>query len=108
MKARCANGNTVERWYDRKIRSSVVRVVDPAGNQVGDADYSGCKQSADYAYAQMIAANGGTMKPSPVQQYLAAIGSKGGKAKGAAKVRGDADYYRQIRAKRAQKPKTTG
>ncbi len=43
-----------------------------------------------------------------IKRFLSEQGRKGGKASGAAKVRGDSDYYRQIRAKRAQKPKTTG
>jgi hypothetical protein len=37
-----------------------------------------------------------------VKEYLASIGSKGGKATGKAKVRGDTDYYRAISAKAAQ------
>jgi hypothetical protein len=37
-----------------------------------------------------------------VKEYLASIGSKGGKATGKAKVRGDTDYYKRISAKAAQ------
>lgn len=37
-----------------------------------------------------------------VREYLAAIGSKGGKATGKSKVRGDADYYKRISAKAAK------
>jgi hypothetical protein len=36
-----------------------------------------------------------------VKKYLASIGSKGGKATGKAKVRGDADYYKRISKKAA-------
>lgn len=40
-----------------------------------------------------------------VREYLASIGSKGGKkggkATGESKVRGDSEYYRNIRKKRA-------
>lgn len=59
MKTLCKNGNSIERFYDRKSRSSVTRVIDANGNQIGDADYSGNKKSADYAKAMMIKANGG-------------------------------------------------
>jgi hypothetical protein len=39
-----------------------------------------------------------------VKDYLARIGRKGGKAKGAeSKARGDAEYYRQLRAKGVRK-----
>lgn len=38
----------------------------------------------------------------PVKAYLAKIGSKGGKAGGKSKVRGDADYYKRISAKAAK------
>ena len=43
----------------------------------------------------------------PVKDYLAKIGreggKKGGKASGKSKVRGDADYYRRIAAKKHKK-----
>jgi hypothetical protein len=44
-----------------------------------------------------------------IKDYLASIGSKGGKATGKAKVRGDADYYRAIskKAAAARKAKRT-
>lgn len=44
-----------------------------------------------------------------VKEYLASIGSKGGKTTGAAKVRGDSDYYKRISAKaaKARKAKRT-
>jgi hypothetical protein len=38
----------------------------------------------------------------PISDYLASIGSKGGKATGKAKVRGDSDYYKRISAKAAE------
>jgi len=34
-----------------------------------------------------------------ISQYLSAIGKKGGKKKGASKLRGDADYYKTISKK---------
>jgi len=37
-----------------------------------------------------------------VKAYLASIGSKGGKAKGKAKVRGDVEYYRTISQRAAE------
>ena len=36
------------------------------------------------------------------REYLASIGSKGGKAKGKSKVRGDTDYYKRISQKAAE------
>ena len=56
-KTLCKNGNTVIRWYDRHTRSTVIQTLDPSGNQVGDADYSGNKQSADFAHARILEAN---------------------------------------------------
>lgn len=58
-KIKCANGNTVERFYDRATRSSVTIVKDRDGNQVGPADYSGSKPSAAFAMKTAIADNGG-------------------------------------------------
>lgn len=37
-----------------------------------------------------------------ISDYLAKIGSKGGKAKGKSKIRGDADYYSRIGKKAAK------
>lgn len=62
MKKKCNNGFTVERFYERSTRSSVVRLIDSYGNQIGDADYSGSKASADFAEKTMITANGGLAK----------------------------------------------
>lgn len=59
MKTKCRNGNTVERFYDKRTRSSVTRVIDASGNQIGEADYSGNKASADFAKAALIKENGG-------------------------------------------------
>lgn len=55
----CQNGNMIERWYDRKSRSTVIQVLDANGDQIGDADYSGNKQSADFAHEYFIKQNGG-------------------------------------------------
>lgn len=56
-KTLCKNGNTVLRWYDRITRSTVIQTLDATGNQVGEADYSGNKQSADFAHAAILKAN---------------------------------------------------
>lgn len=40
------------------------------------------------------------MSEDDVKKYLSEIGSKGGKAKGGAKRRGDSDYYKKIVEKR--------
>jgi len=53
----CKNGNTVLRWYDRATRSTVIQTLDASGNQLGEADYSGSKQSADAAHAAILAEN---------------------------------------------------
>ena len=42
------------------------------------------------------------MTDKEVKAYLASIGSKGGRATGKAKVRGDAEYYRTISQKAAK------
>ena len=49
----------MERFYDRSSRSSVTRVIDAEGNQIGDADYSGDQISANYVRTIMIRDNGG-------------------------------------------------
>jgi len=59
MKTLCKNGNSVERFYDRKSRSSVTRVLDAAGNQIGDASYDGNRLTAKYVKDIMIFNNGG-------------------------------------------------
>jgi len=59
MKTKCANGNTVDHWYDRKTRSSVTQVNDADGNQIGDAQYSGNKTTAQATRNAAIKANGG-------------------------------------------------
>ena len=53
----CKNGNTVLRWYDRRTRSTVIQTLDVDGNQIGDADYSGNKKSADFAHAAILKKN---------------------------------------------------
>lgn len=64
---KCNNGNSVERFYDRPARSSVTRVLDPNGDQIGDAAYSGNKVTADSEKEYMIAQNGG-LAPKPKRQ----------------------------------------
>lgn len=66
----CNNGNIVERFYDRKYRSSVTRVTDSKGNQIGEADYAGSKLSADYARSKMIKDNGGELNEYKKQNRL--------------------------------------
>jgi len=56
-KTLCKNGNTIFRWYDRRTRSTVIQTLDPQGNQIGEADYSGNKQSADWAHERIIQQN---------------------------------------------------
>ena len=68
MKILCNNGNTIERFYEYSTRSSVVRVIDPDGNQIGDADYSGSKASADWATRVWLNANGGRVEKSNKKQ----------------------------------------
>jgi len=59
VKTKCNNGNTVERFYDRKTKSSVTRVVDACGNQIGDASYDGNKITASFVWCGMVRDNGG-------------------------------------------------
>ena len=59
MNIRCTNGNTVERFWDRRTRSSVTRVLDARGNQIGDASYDGNKTTADFVLRMMVRDNGG-------------------------------------------------
>lgn len=42
------------------------------------------------------------MTRSPISAYLAAIGKKGGQAKGKTKKRGNAEYYRELARKSAK------
>jgi len=42
---------------------------------------------------------------SAIQKYLAAIGRKGGQAKGKRKARGDSAYYAELARKRKKSPK---
>jgi hypothetical protein len=56
---KCANGNRIERFYDRRSRSSVTIVFDAAGDQLGEAAYDGNKVSAAFSMKHAIAANGG-------------------------------------------------
>ncbi len=59
MKIKCNNGNIVERFYDRRTRSSVTRVLDGEGNQVGEAAYDGNKVTASFSWCVMVRGNGG-------------------------------------------------
>ena len=45
------------------------------------------------------------MTKEEVKKYLRKIGSKGGKVKGASKVRGDSAYYRQLQKSGVRKRK---
>ena len=56
-KTLCANGLTVFRWYDRITRSTVIQTLDASGNQIGEAEYSGNKQSADAVHAWILRQN---------------------------------------------------
>lgn len=58
----CNNGNKLDCWYDRQTRSSVLQVMDPEGNQIGEADYSGNRISADHMKAFRLRENGGRVK----------------------------------------------
>jgi hypothetical protein len=55
----CNNGNFIERFYDRRTKSSVTKLVDKLGNQIKDAEYDGNKLSADFSLKMMIKDNGG-------------------------------------------------
>lgn len=59
MKTKCTNGNTVDHWYDRRIRSSVTMILDASGNQIGDARYSGNRTTAQATRKEAIQTNGG-------------------------------------------------
>jgi len=59
VKTVCKNGNIVEHWYDRKTRSSVTQVNDPEGNQIGDAQFSGNRTTAQATRKASIKDNGG-------------------------------------------------
>jgi len=55
----CRNGNTIEQWYDWSTRSHVTRLTDGAGNQIGDADFSGTSAGAKWMKAQLLKENDG-------------------------------------------------
>jgi hypothetical protein len=59
VKTLCNNGNSVERFYDRRSRSSVTRTLDPSGNQIGDAQFDGNKISASFSWCGLVRENGG-------------------------------------------------
>lgn len=64
MRVLCKNGNTVERFYDRSSRSSVTRVLDADGNQIGDAEFDGNKASAKCSWNRLVRDNGGSGGPN--------------------------------------------
>lgn len=57
----CNDGNTVERFYDRATRSSVTRILDKDGNQVGEAQYDGNKLSASFSWCGLVRLCGGAV-----------------------------------------------
>lgn len=59
MKIICNNGNTVESWYDSRTHSWVTQVRDANGNQVGDANYSGNRDTQRSVLASRVGDNGG-------------------------------------------------
>jgi len=59
MKIKCKNGNTVESWYDRATKSYVTRILGRYGNRIGDAEFSGCKESRDSDVKSAVEQNGG-------------------------------------------------
>ena len=61
MITKCANGNLVDHWYDRSRRESVTQVLDPVGNQIGDALYAGCRITAHTNRQAAIRQNGGLL-----------------------------------------------
>lgn len=62
MKTKCKNGNTVDHWYDRKIRSSVTQIIDASGKQIGEAQFSGNRKTAKFTRESAINENGGRAK----------------------------------------------
>lgn len=61
---KCANGNTVDAWYLKPSRSWVVQLKDAAGNQIGNAEYSGNKTTRDFDVARLVKDNGGKIESS--------------------------------------------
>ena len=57
MKAKvveCKNGQKVEQYYDRAIKSYVTRILDSEGNQLGDAEHDGTKKGAKLSIQWLI------------------------------------------------------
>lgn len=44
------NSHTVETWHDPHSRSYVTQYLDAEGSQIGDAEYSGTRDSAAFAH----------------------------------------------------------
>lgn len=63
MITKCKNGNSVESWRDKGTISTVTRVIDPDGNQIGEAAYSGNNLTATSERETMLKDNGG---PAPL------------------------------------------
>lgn len=40
------DGTTVSTWWDKHSRNWITAVKDEEGNQIGDADFAGCKETA--------------------------------------------------------------
>jgi len=59
MKIKCKNGNVVESWYDRATKYYVTQTKDASGNQIGDAEFAGCKQTRDFDVKAAVEKNGG-------------------------------------------------
>jgi len=55
----CKSGNHVETWYDRHTRSWVTQTLDADRNQIGEADYSGCRENRDFCHDRRVKAEGG-------------------------------------------------
>lgn len=50
-----ADGMSVETWWDRRSRNWVTTIRDKDRNQIGDADFGGCEDTAKSNHASAIA-----------------------------------------------------
>jgi len=62
MTIKCKNGNSVVTWYDRQSRSWITQIIDPDGNQIGEADYSGRREGSNSAVVIAMKSNGGKIQ----------------------------------------------
>lgn len=69
----CKNGNTVERFYERSTRSSVVIVKDGEGNQIGEAEYDGNPISHATSFYRAIKDNGGEISTAEFKARIRAL-----------------------------------